>query len=382
MTASRRARHLPLLALLAASPALASDGVLEINQVCATQTGCFLGDAAGLPVTILQPGSYRLTSGLEGTLETIPVIDIQAEPVTLDLNGFDVRGSFGGPNTTGVGILGGHRVALRNGSIHHAAGDGVRVGGSSRIEDLHVYGNAGAGVVVAGESTIRGVVATSNGGNGITAGAASVIAGCTTTANGENGIELVSGSVTASTATQNAQLGGNFGYGVSFGGNLFSGNLRDVSLAHASAGNVCEDRSCTTDGRKRYYLTNFQTQGSYDGATAANACDSRPGFHMASLWEILDPSTLQYDFTFGEVVELGSEGPPTARHGWLRTSNEGGNNGPGEANCNGATSSDSANLGTISYIARDWGLGAQSTSPWIHQVVPCNTAARVWCVED
>jgi Right handed beta helix region len=382
MTASRCARLLPLLALLAVSPALASDGVLEINQACATQTGCFLGDAADFPVTILQPGSYRLTSRLEGTSATIPVIDIQAEPVTLDLNGFDVQGNFRGPNPTGVGILGGQRVALRNGSVHHAASDGVRVGSSSRIDDLHVYANAGAGLVVGGESTIRGVVATSNGGNGITAGAASVIAGCTATVNGESGIELVYGSVTASTATQNAQLGGNFGYGVSFGGNVFAGNLRDVATAHASAGNFCEDRSCTTDGRKRYYLTNFWTQGAFDGATAANACESRPGFHMASLWEILDPSTLQYDFTYGEVVEPGSQGPPTARHGWLRTSNDGGNNGPGEANCRGATSASSADSGTISYIARDWGLGAQSTSPWIHQVLPCDTSARVWCVED
>ena len=45
---------LVLLFLVLATPALASDGVLEINQTCAVQTGCFTGDTAGFPVTIWQ----------------------------------------------------------------------------------------------------------------------------------------------------------------------------------------------------------------------------------------------------------------------------------------------------------------------------------------
>jgi hypothetical protein len=53
-----------LLTIALASPALAVDGVLEINQACAVNTGCFSGDAAGLPVTITAAGSYRLTGNL------------------------------------------------------------------------------------------------------------------------------------------------------------------------------------------------------------------------------------------------------------------------------------------------------------------------------
>jgi hypothetical protein len=49
---------LTLLLLLAlVPPALAVDGVLEINQTCAEQTGCFTGDAAGFPVTISASGA-------------------------------------------------------------------------------------------------------------------------------------------------------------------------------------------------------------------------------------------------------------------------------------------------------------------------------------
>ena len=40
-------------AWLALAPmAYAVDGVLEINQTCAVNTGCFAGDAAAFPVTI------------------------------------------------------------------------------------------------------------------------------------------------------------------------------------------------------------------------------------------------------------------------------------------------------------------------------------------
>lgn len=57
---------LSLLTLIVtfATPAFAVDGVLEINQTCAVQTGCFSGDTPGFPVTINATGSYRLTSNL------------------------------------------------------------------------------------------------------------------------------------------------------------------------------------------------------------------------------------------------------------------------------------------------------------------------------
>ena len=53
-----RAVVLALLFSLVTIPAIASDGVLEINQTCAVQTGCFSGDVAGFPVTISTSGSY------------------------------------------------------------------------------------------------------------------------------------------------------------------------------------------------------------------------------------------------------------------------------------------------------------------------------------
>ena len=73
--------------------ALASDGVVEINQTCATRVGCFMNDSEGFPVFISEPGSYRLTSDL--TLPTAADLDgirVSGSNVTIDLNGFTING--------------------------------------------------------------------------------------------------------------------------------------------------------------------------------------------------------------------------------------------------------------------------------------------------
>ena len=75
--------------VLISRAAFAVDGVLEINHTCATQTGCFPGDAAGYPVTIAQTGSYRVTSNLTSPIDK-GAITISAHSVTLDLGGFVV----------------------------------------------------------------------------------------------------------------------------------------------------------------------------------------------------------------------------------------------------------------------------------------------------
>ncbi len=104
------------LILILALPALAGDGVLEINQTCAVQTGCFAGDTAGFPVTVTQPGSYVLTENLSIPPAAGPnAVHLSASEVTLDLNGFTITGTA----QSGVGILiVADNVEVRNGNIH------------------------------------------------------------------------------------------------------------------------------------------------------------------------------------------------------------------------------------------------------------------------
>jgi len=154
---------LPLLFLTLATPALASDGVLEINQTCAVQTGCFSGDSAGLPVTITRSGSYVSTSdlntgGIAGGPGNLNGIAVSASDVTLDLGGFSVscRNIFppqacGGG--TGIGVVATsdavENLSLRKGTIRGMGSDGIRLAGQHHlVDDVRVIGNGGSGIVV------------------------------------------------------------------------------------------------------------------------------------------------------------------------------------------------------------------------------------------
>lgn len=371
---SRRAWAFALAWAWAASAA-GSDGVFEINHACASGPGCFAGDAGGYPVTIAQRGSYRLTSDLSSAANA-PVISIQFENVTLDLNGFTVSG--GGPAQSGAAIASGHRASVRNGFVRASLWDGVQLGGSSRVEDLHVHGNANDGVAIAGEGTVRGVVATSNTGDGIQAGAASAIDGCTATGNGGSGIRLPSGTVRGSTATQNTGQGGSFGRDVSFAANLFAQNAAgDLAGGHASGGNICADGSCSSDGRRRYYLT----PATYDGANADAACAS--GFHMATIYELSEPGGLHYDRTRGFVY--GASTPPTGVFGWSGSGQPPYSSDlPGLGDCDGFGTVAPGKSGTVLRLPINWDPANQQGAPWKWSAEPraCATPQRVWCVED
>jgi hypothetical protein len=81
-----------LACLGTAAPAVASDGVIEIDQASAEKTGCAAGDAPGFPVTLSLPGSYRLTGDFAVPTADTTAVQLIAGPATLDLGGFSIRG--------------------------------------------------------------------------------------------------------------------------------------------------------------------------------------------------------------------------------------------------------------------------------------------------
>jgi hypothetical protein len=98
-----------------ASAALAVDGTVLINQSTITNglTGCPTG--GHFPVVICQSGSYRLSGNLTVPDANTDAIDINADNVTIDLNGFSILGptvcngspltcSPSGPTASGIGI--------------------------------------------------------------------------------------------------------------------------------------------------------------------------------------------------------------------------------------------------------------------------------------
>jgi hypothetical protein len=198
-------------------PARATDGALEINQACATSaSGCLPGDAAGFPVTITQPGSYRLTSNLKLLTATETAIQSQASQVTIDLNGFSIEGvtlctgtpiSNCSPIGAGSGLIGGPGTVVKNGYVAKMGSHGIQLGFSSRVEQVTVYSSGGDGIEVAEQSSVSHCTVFSNGRDGIRAGARSIVSESTSTGNKEFGINSIQSpsfvSVLNNTSTAN-----------------------------------------------------------------------------------------------------------------------------------------------------------------------------------
>lgn len=144
-----------VLTLLFCGAALASDGVHEINQVCAVNTGCFAGDTPGFPVTIAGAGSYRLTSDLLVTTDVGGIV-VGANDVSIDLNGFLIDGpSLCAPiacptgSSDGIGASGafvGQRVRVRNGTVTGFSGACVSLSTLAHVSDLSIQSCGGVGI--------------------------------------------------------------------------------------------------------------------------------------------------------------------------------------------------------------------------------------------
>lgn len=233
-----RARGFRLVIGLAAAigapaAARAADGVLEINQACATGSGCFASDAAGFPVRITGAAgsSYRLTSDLVLVAPNATAIELVGEPrgVTIDLGGFAIRGPAtcsGSPLScanaiTGFGITRASdstasAIAIRNGSIVGMGGGGVRLGATDDcvVEDLEARENGQSGVIVGASAIVRGVTATRNGASGIITGDGALVASSAARGNAAAGISVGNASlVVASVSAANGGDGIDAGLG-------------------------------------------------------------------------------------------------------------------------------------------------------------------------
>ena len=187
------------LCLLAPFSAHAVDGVIEINADCAT-FGCFSGDSAGFPVTITSPGSYRLTSDIVVGDFNTTAIQVTSNSVTIDLNGFALRGPNqcsgstltcnGSGSGDGIDASSMDDVVIRNGIIRGMGDDGIRVCGGARIESVTVADNGDIGIFAGcAGSRLTDLVVRENGGNGVSLGfGSSYITDSTVFNNGTQGV--------------------------------------------------------------------------------------------------------------------------------------------------------------------------------------------------
>jgi len=150
--------------VLAPVGALASNGVTEINQTCAVETGCLAGDSAGFPVSITSAGSYVLTSDLSVPNANTTAIEFSSNQISLDMNGFAIRGvtSCSGspvtscaPTGSGLGISGfSGRSSVHDGRVIGMGGNGVSLGTEAHVENVHAESNGGYGIGTGGNSVV------------------------------------------------------------------------------------------------------------------------------------------------------------------------------------------------------------------------------------
>ena len=133
------------------------------------------------------------------------------------------------------------------------------------------------------------------------------------------------------------------------------------------------------DAKTKFYLTQEEVAGN----AALTACAG--GYHMASLWEILELSNLKYDTSRGFVTPDAGSGPPSMQPGWVRTGYYPySSNTPGGANCELWTSNSSAGYGSVVMLELDWlpDSVASPISPWRAGVFACDRRIAVWCVHN
>jgi hypothetical protein len=263
---------------LCSGPALASDGVIEINHAAAQAGGVTPGDAAGYPVSISVPGSYVLTGPLTVTGST-SAIEVTVDDVSIDLNGFAISGPevctgsgatlscSGASGGSGIHDVYNDRLSLHDGTMRGfqrgiATGDqariervsisqmaidgilaqedaivrdchvsltdgyGIQAGNGAQIRDDVVSGARLAGIFASNDAVVRGNTVRGSGG-GIDAGLSSVIEGNSVSTSHGSGIGIYAGGLV--TVAGNAVYG-NGGGGVYVGAaslverNTVSGN--------------------------------------------------------------------------------------------------------------------------------------------------------------
>ncbi|MEQ8767428.1 MAG: right-handed parallel beta-helix repeat-containing protein [Planctomycetota bacterium] len=185
-----------------------------------------LGIIESLPVTLKQPGIYRLAESMNVAKGGIRV---ESDDVVVDLSGQRIVGRTDGAGVTIAGarrnvtvrngtlvgfgtaaILGAESVGLRveDVTVRDGRGDGLVVGAGASVVNCRVLENRGVGIVAGIGSRLQAMTILSNGSDGVRVGAGSLI--LQTTVIGNGGIGIVPGDETVLsevTATGNAVSG-------------------------------------------------------------------------------------------------------------------------------------------------------------------------------
>jgi hypothetical protein len=123
--------------------------------------------AKGGSITISQAGSYYLPANIASTLLNYAVIKVNANNVTINLNGFTIAGPGGSGTGTAINASGDSGVTVINGTIAKMPATAIILGSNSTVGGVQLIGNGGDGVDCTSACLISNSVITGNTGAGL-----------------------------------------------------------------------------------------------------------------------------------------------------------------------------------------------------------------------
>lgn len=272
--------QLPLcLTIVLACCWLATAGPLTPPTGPVTSTGRFgpRSEIDDLPFTITTPGSYYLTKNLTG-MSGQDGITIAADNVTVDLNGFEVRGAAGSGSGVTVPLPEITTVAVKNGTVINWGNNGINLSNASasQIIRIRTQSNGSTGIVVGKTTTVVGCTSTLNGSNGIatTTWGASLL-DCVASNNTSRGISATSGATLISrcVASGNGTSGISTADGCTIS-HCIASNNGDRGI---SVDNGCVVTGCTTTGNTSHGIAHC------DSAIISNASCCNTGANITGV---------------------------------------------------------------------------------------------------
>lgn len=154
---------------------------------------------------ITDSGSYVVTRNLTATGDCLVV---QADFVTIDLDGYVIAGNGAGAGVTEFLSVGVHDVTVRNGIIRGFQ-RGIALGNSRavRVERITATGNTFDAIAAGDVASIVGNTVADNGGNGVRLGQRALVTGNSVNDNASGILVGIGGNVAGNTVGHNAGNG-------------------------------------------------------------------------------------------------------------------------------------------------------------------------------
>jgi len=148
---------------------------------------------AGGTIKVTKPGSYFLDRNLTSLLTSGAIINVTANNVTINLNGFSIIGRGGaGTKVIGINAPGASGITIVNGTITLVPGTAIIVGSSSTVNGVQLINNNVDGMDCTSTCLVTNDIVSGNQGTGLNFGNSSsgyqnnIISGLVPVAGGTN----------------------------------------------------------------------------------------------------------------------------------------------------------------------------------------------------